>query len=108
MRAHPAPETHRGVRVARPFPPDLHDVRHLQLKAFLLLVWVMVSFGVCFFARDLQTIVAGWPIGYWVASQGAVFVFMAIVVAYAWAMTHFERQDATAAVQASSAGNDDA
>lgn len=106
MRATPVPDMHSGVEVAHPFPPDLHDVRHLQLKAALLVVWVLVSFGVCFFARDLQTIVAGWPIGYWVASQGAVLVFMAIVVAYAWAMTHFERQDATAIAQAAGADDD--
>ena len=106
MRAIPAPEAHSGAEVAHPFPPDLHDVRHLQLKAALLVVWALVSFGACFFARDLQTTVAGWPIGYWVASQGAVFVFMVIVVAYAWAMTRFEGQEAAA--QAASAGDDDA
>ena len=79
------------------FPPDLHDGRHLRLKGALLLVWALVSFGVCFFARDLQWMVAGWPLGYWVASQGAVLVFMAIVLVYAGAMSHFERQDALAA-----------
>ena len=45
------------------FPPDLHDGRHLKLKAILLLVWALVSFGVCFFGRDLQWMVAGWPLG---------------------------------------------
>ena len=79
------------------FAPDLHDSRHLRLKAALLLVWALVSFGVCFFARDLQWMVAGWPLGYWVASQGAVLLFMLIVVGYATAMSHFERQDAEAA-----------
>ena len=103
MRANSAPDMHSGAAVARPFPPDLHDVRHLQLKAALLVVWALVSFGVCFFARDLQMAVAGWPVGYWVASQGAVFVFIAIVVAYARAMTYFERQDAAA--QAAGAGD---
>ena len=82
------------------FAPDLHDGRHLKLKAALLLVWVLVSFGVCFFARDLQWMVGGWPLDYWVASQGAVLVFMAIVVVYAAAMSRFERQDATKAAQA--------
>ena len=79
------------------FPPDLHDGRHLRLKGALLLVWALVSFGVCFFARDLQWMVAGWPLGYWVASQGAVLVFMAIVLVYAVAMSAFERKDALAA-----------
>lgn len=80
--------------LAGPFPPDLHDVRHLWLKAGLLLIWVLVSFVATYFARDLQFLVAGgWPLGYWIEAQGAVLVFIAIVVAYAWAMNRFERQD---------------
>lgn len=75
----------------RPFPPDLHDGCHIRLKTGLLLVWALVSFGVCFFARDLQYAVAGWPLGYWIASQGALLVFIAIVVVYAVAMRYFER-----------------
>jgi len=77
-----------------PFAPDLHDARHLWLKAALLLVWVLASFVACYFARDLQMPVAGWPLGFWIAAQGAVLVFIAIVVAYCWAMSRFERQDA--------------
>lgn len=82
---------------AHAFPPDLHDVRHLKLKAALLVVWALTSFGVCFFARDLLFSVGDWPVGFWMASQGAVFVFIAIVVIYAWAMSRFEREDARAA-----------
>ena len=80
-------------RAARPFAPDLHDVRHLWLKGVLLTIWAMASFGVCFFARDLLFSVGDWPVGFWMASQGAVFVFLAVVVAYAAAMSHFERAD---------------
>ena len=83
-----------GAKAAAVFPPDLHDSRHLRLKGLLLLVWAVVSFGICFFARDLQWMVAGWPLAYWVASQGAVLVFMAIVVVYAVAMSHFEKENA--------------
>ena len=95
---HPAGRAGMDNGAAAPAPvvfaPDLHDGRHLRLKGALLLVWALVSFGVCFFARDLQWMVAGWPVGYWVASQGAVLVFMAIVVVYAASMSSFERQDA--------------
>ncbi|MBP3980295.1 MULTISPECIES: DUF4212 domain-containing protein [unclassified Acidovorax] len=87
--------------LAGPFPPDLHDVRHLWLKAGLLLVWALVSFVAMFFARDLQAfVVAGWPLGYWIAAQGAMLMFIAIVVAYCWAMNRFERQDAARATAA--------
>lgn len=86
---------HHDAELAGPFPPDLHDVRHLWLKAGLLLLWALVSFVAMYFARDLQAFVVGWwPLGYWVAAQGGVLVFIAIVVAYGWAMNRFERQDA--------------
>ena len=29
------------AEMAGPFPPDLHDVRHLWLKAGLLLLWAL-------------------------------------------------------------------
>ena len=44
-------------------PPDLHDTHHLWLKAILLTVWVVFSFGVCFFARHLQAWVQGRQLG---------------------------------------------
>lgn len=91
-RGIPSPSAQAGA----PFAPDLHDARHLSLKAVLLLVWVLVSFVACYCARDLQMLVAGWPLGYWIAAQGAVLVFIAIVVAYCWAMSRFERQDVAA------------
>jgi putative solute:sodium symporter small subunit len=86
------------------FPPDLHDVRHLKLKGGLLLLWALVSFGATYFARDLESlVVAGWPVGYWVTAQGAVVVFIGIVVAYGWAMNRLERQDAERAAASAAA-----
>lgn len=55
-----------------------------RLKGGLLLVWLLVSFGSSYFARDLQTVVAGWPLNFWIASQGAMLVFIGIVTVYAW------------------------
>lgn len=86
-----------GGAEAAPFAPDLHDARHLWLKAVLLLAWAAVSFGACYFVRDLTWRLGEWPLGYWIASQGAVLAFIAIVVAYCVAMDRFERADARAA-----------
>ncbi len=58
--------------------------RPWPLHSGLLALWFLVSFGVVFFARDLQFLVVGWPVGFWFAAQGAVLVFIAIVVGYAW------------------------
>ena len=75
------------------FAPDLHDRHHLRLKAVLLAAWALVSFGACYFARDLQAWVDGWPLGYWIAAQGAVLMFIAITLVYCVAMDRFEQQD---------------
>jgi cation/acetate symporter len=56
----------------------------VHLHGWLLLVWFVASFGIVFFERDLQFIVAGWPLGYWFAAQGSVFIFIVIVAVFAW------------------------
>lgn len=83
-----------GNPVEVTFPPDLHDTYHLRLKALLLTVWVVFSFGICYFARDIQELVPDWPVAYWMAAQGAVLMFLLIIVVYCVAMDYFERQQA--------------
>ncbi|WP_407830236.1 DUF4212 domain-containing protein [Verminephrobacter aporrectodeae] len=88
--AHPGEEP-----MADPPAPQLHDARHLWPKAGLLLLWALVSFGAAYCADDLQRLVfGGWPLGYWISAQGAVLVFIGIVVADGWAMGRIERRDA--------------
>ncbi|WP_198968811.1 DUF4212 domain-containing protein [Xylophilus sp. ASV27] len=65
---------------------------HWPLRAALLLVWGAVSFGVCYHARTLQFSVAGWPFGYWMAAQGALLVFIVLVVIYAVVLNRAERK----------------
>ncbi|MBK6593190.1 MAG: VC_2705 family sodium/solute symporter [Burkholderiales bacterium] len=60
------------------------DSNHWRLHAGLLTLWFVVSFGVVFFARDLQFGVADWPVGFWFAAQGSVLIFIGIVAVYAW------------------------
>ena len=67
-----------------------------RMRAALLVVWALASFGVAFFARDLDQVLAGWPLNYWLAAQGAVLVFMGIVVLYAWWMNRDEARQAAA------------
>jgi len=57
--------------------------RPWPLHGGLLLVWFVASFGLVFFARDLQGLVAGWPFDFWFAAQGSLLVFVAIVVVFA-------------------------
>ena len=71
-------------------PPDSSDDapywRRIQrLTGVLLLVWAVVAFGLVYFARNLSFTFFGWPFGFWVAAQGAILVFIAIVAYYAHA-----------------------
>jgi len=80
-------------RMGDPEAQEKHDPRVLALKAGLLLVWAVASFGVCFFARDLQFLVGPWPFGFWMAAQGAVLVFIVIIVVYAVVMRRLSPDD---------------
>lgn len=81
MRAMDEPST-------APPPP-----RVLALKLGLLVLWAAAGFGPVYFARDLDFLVLGWPLAYWFAAQGALLAFIAIVVAYAWAMKRLQPDD---------------
>jgi len=68
--------------------------RKRLLTSVLLLVWLLTSFVAPYFARDLSIDVWGWPLHFWLASQGSLLVFLAIVVVYAWLMNRWEAQEA--------------
>jgi putative solute:sodium symporter small subunit len=72
---------------------EKHDPRVLALKAGLLAVWAVVTFGFCFFARDLQFMLGTWPFGYWMAAQGGVLLFIVIVAVYAMVMKRLAPED---------------
>jgi len=62
------------------------------LHGWLLLVWFAASFGLVFFAHDLQQVIAGWPVAYWFAAQGSVIIFIGVVAVFAWVANRRERQ----------------
>ena len=69
------------------------DARVLALKAGLLVIWALVSFVLCWFAPALQFNVGPWPFFYWMAAQGAVLLFIAIVAVYATVMKRWAPED---------------
>jgi putative solute:sodium symporter small subunit len=80
---------------------EKHDPRVLALKAVLLTLWAVITFGFCFFARDLQFMMGSWPFGYWMAAQGAVLMFIVIVAFYAMVMKRLAPQDSQPTPQGS-------
>jgi len=62
-----------------------------RLTGGLLVVWLAVNLLVPWFARDLNAWqVFGFPLGFWLAAEGALLVYLAIIVAYVVAMDRLE------------------
>ncbi|HJV60555.1 MAG TPA: DUF4212 domain-containing protein [Albitalea sp.] len=66
--------------------------RNLKLTALLLAIWFVASFVVTWFARELSFRFFGWPFSFWVAAQGALIVYVAIVWTYARRMDRLDRE----------------
>ncbi len=64
--------------------------KNLRITGVLLAIWFVVTYGVGFFARDLNFTFFGWPFSFWVASQGALVVYVAIIWFYARYMNQLD------------------
>jgi putative solute:sodium symporter small subunit len=67
---------------------------NLRLIGALLSVWFAVPFGLgIVFVEPLnQFHVAGFPLGFWFAQQGSIYVFIVLVLCYALWMRRLDRQ----------------
>jgi putative solute:sodium symporter small subunit len=70
--------------------------KNLNIIGMLLTTWFIVTFVMTYFARDLSFNFFGWPFSFWVASQGALFVYVLIVAFYAWYMNKLDRDQGAA------------
>ena len=70
--------------------------KNLRLSSLLLLIWFLVSFGVGFFARELNFSFFGWPFSFWVGAQGSLVVYLAIIGYYARTMNRLDREHGVA------------
>lgn len=70
--------------------------RTVSLTLKLLCVWLVLTFALIFFARDLQFQFFGWPFGFWAAAQGILLVYLGLIAFYAFAMNRLDAAFATA------------
>ena len=79
----------RALRLAR----ARHWRRTRKLTALLLLGWFGATFCTVFFARELSALsLAGWPLSFYLAAQGASLAYLAILGAYALSMERIDRR----------------
>lgn len=66
---------------------------NIRIVLSLLSIWFLVSFGCgILFVDSLDTIrFGGFKLGFWMAQQGSIFVFVALVFAYILLMDRLDR-----------------
>ncbi len=64
----------------------------LRLTVILLAIWFLASFGAGILFRDFldQFHIGGAPLGFWFAQNGAIYVFLILIVVYCRQMTKLE------------------
>ena len=87
-------EASDGVERSRPADPDSYWRSNLRLMAQLLAVWFTVPFGLgIVFVEPLnQFHLGGFPLGFWFAQQGSIYVFIVLVLIYALRMRKLDRE----------------
>lgn len=60
----------------------------------LLSLWFLTSFGAGIIFREFldQYFIGGAPLGFWFAQQGAIYVFLIIIIIYCLGMNYLEKK----------------
>ncbi len=66
----------------------------LSLLTKILVVWFLVSYGAgILFAPALNAIhLGGYPLGFWFAQQGSIYIFLILIVYYTKKMAQIDRE----------------
>ena len=67
---------------------------NLKILLGCLVVWFVFSFGFgIIIAEPLNAIsIGGYPLGFWFAQQGSIYVFLALIFYYVWRMNKLDRE----------------
>lgn len=65
---------------------------NLRLIIILLVIWFIVPFfgGIIFVEYFNQFSLGGYKLGFWIAQQGAIYLFVALIFIYAWRMNKLD------------------
>lgn len=67
---------------------------NVRLLYVLLAIWFAVSFGAGILLVDVLNHIqlGGYPLGFWFATQGSIFTFIALIFVYMAKMNKLDRQ----------------
>lgn len=59
---------------------DAYWRRTRRLTFILIVFWLFVTFGLTWFARAInEVVIFGFPLGFYMAAQGALVIYLAII-----------------------------
>lgn len=67
---------------------------NLKYLGILLVIWFTASFGFgILFAETLnQFYIGGFPLGFWFAHQGAIYIFVVLIFVYVYLMNKLDHK----------------
>ena len=66
---------------------DAYWSENKRLTFITLVIWFIVSYGAAFFSKELNSItIFGFPLGFYMGSQGSLIVFVLLIFNYARVM----------------------
>lgn len=67
---------------------------NLRLMTVLLAIWFVSSylFGIILVEPLNQIHVGGFPLGFWFAQQGSIYIFVLLIWFYAWRMDRIDQK----------------
>jgi putative solute:sodium symporter small subunit len=68
--------------------------RNVRLKVVLLTIWAVVSIVLSILMINVlnEASVGGFPLGFWMAQQGSIFVFVILIFVYAKTMDRYDTE----------------
>jgi putative solute:sodium symporter small subunit len=66
--------------------------KNVTITIVLLAIWAIVTYGIGYFARDLNFNFFGWPFSFWVGAQGGPAIYVALIGFYAWYMNRLDKE----------------
>lgn len=78
----------------KPSEPGAYWAANLRIIFVSLIIWAIVPFGFGILLRPMLSgiPVGGTDLGFWVAQQGSILVFLALIFFYAWRMNKLDRE----------------
>ncbi|HRE19472.1 MAG TPA: DUF4212 domain-containing protein [Rhabdaerophilum sp.] len=72
---------------------ELHWKKTSSLMITMMVLWAIFSFGIHMFVNQLNAIkIAGFPLGFYMAAQGSLIVFVAMLFWFAKAQDKIDRE----------------